>query len=99
VFVSNARNWPLFESFAVVVDYAVGMSLVGREVDRNRVMGMADFGELDDLSQKEFDRLLDSLRETMSQETYVIKVRLRISPHPKTGRLPSLNDKREAINV
>lgn len=101
-FISKAHNWRLFEEFAEVVDYAIGLSLVGREVDRQRVMGMADFGELDDLSQKQFDDLIDSLRETMSQETYVIKVRLRLSPDPKTGELPAWQDegdKGEVINV
>jgi len=78
VFLQGKTNWMLFEKYAEAVAYSIGLSLVGHEVDRHEVMAMADHGELEGLSDAEFEDLLNSLRVAMGREVYVVKLRLKI---------------------
>jgi len=88
VFVTREDNWTLFEKFCDVAEYGMGLSLVGHQLDRNLVMGMADDGELDALTDDEFSGLIDGMKGAMSQEASVVVLRVRLLPEAKTGKLP-----------
>jgi hypothetical protein len=92
VFVTREDNWSLFEKFCDVHEYGLGLSLVGHQVDRHRVMSMADDDELDELSDAEFSGLIDGMKGAMSQEASVVVLRIRLVPDAQTGRLPTMEE-------
>jgi len=79
MFMREAWERRLFEEHLSAISYAVEMSIAGREVDRDQVMGMADYGELDTLTDDEFDELIDSIHETLDGEVSVVRVLIRVS--------------------
>ena len=60
------------------VYYGQGISLVGHEIDKHRVMRVAD-DDLDRLTEKEFDDLMWSMKYAMGQQVHVVKLGLRLS--------------------
>lgn len=78
------ENWSSFLQYIMGMEYAYGVSFVCNEVDRNLIMGMADFVELDEISDKEFNRLINILKETMDKKTTILKIRFFLSPMKMT---------------
>jgi hypothetical protein len=78
-FLSQDEVCTVFSRCAEAIEYSVGLSIVGKEIDKNKIMEIADTGELEVLSDLQFAILMDSLKVTMDQEVYVTKVRFKLS--------------------
>ena len=76
--MSSKKFVSLFEN-ANIDSYALGMSLVGFEIDRARLMEAAEDGYLDEMPEEDFLKLLGSMYEILDSEVYVTKVRFRMT--------------------
>lgn len=77
--VATQNNWDWFAKRVKILGYAMGISLLGKEVDKARVMGAADDGDFEELTTGEFRWLIDSMQQTMDREVYVVKIRLMLT--------------------
>jgi len=72
-------NWFLFGEHAELIEFGVDKSVAGLEIDRHRVMSLADFDMLEEFTDDEFSQLISSMKGVMSAGVCVTKLRFIMS--------------------